>query len=160
MSSSNSFEQGQGAEIGKVLGPSKYIQIKQEMIDQFAKATHDLDPMHIDPDWCKENSPYGTTISFGFLTMSLLTAFAHDLLRYDREERDGNKGFPLNYGFNKMRLMSPIPVDAWVSATLKLAKQEQRNQQQTLHTYDVVINIENQMKPALVGEWLALWVSE
>lgn len=146
--------------IGKTLGPSKAIQITQEMINQFAHATHDLDPMHIDPEWSKEHGPYSSTISFGFLTMSLMTAFTHDLLDYEREERGSGGGFPLNYGFNKLRFISPVPVDSFVSATLTLTGREERKPNQFLLTYDVTINIEGEETPALVGEWLAMWVEQ
>jgi acyl dehydratase len=114
--------------------------------------------MHIDPEWSKEHSPYPSTIAFGFLTMPLLTTFAHDLLNYDREGRIGGKGFPLNYGFNKLRLLSPVPVNSNVSAKLKLLNCEERKSGQSLLTYEVIINIDGHSKPAMIGEWLALWV--
>lgn len=160
MSISKSSIAGQNTDIGKVWGPSKYILITQKMINQFSEATHDLDPMHIDPEWSEKHSPYKTTISFGFLTMSLMTSFAHDLLHYDREDRVGGRGFPLNYGFNKLRFISPVPVNSRVSATLTLLSKEERAPDQTLSLYHVTLNIEGQKKPALVGEWLTLWVSE
>ena len=145
-------------QIGTTFGPSKKVQITQAMIDAFAGATLDADPMHIDPEWSKVHSPYPSTIAFGFLTMSLLTTFAHDLLDYDREGRIGGKGFPLNYGFNKLRLLSPVPVNSNVSAKLKLLNCEERKSGQSLLTYEVIINIDGHSKPAMIGEWLALWV--
>ena len=150
----------QRKKIGNIIGPSKSVQITQKMIDQFAEATLDMDPMHIDPKWCKEQGPYPTTISFGFLTMSLMTSLAHNLLKYDRDGRIATGGFPLNYGFNKMRLISPVPVDSKISMTLKLIDVTQRKSGQLMLTMEVIISIDGQETPALVGEWLSIWVSE
>lgn len=160
MSSSQAPLGEEKLEIGKTLGPSRSILITQEMINQFAETTQDLDPMHIDPEWSREHGPYPTTISFGFLTMSFLTALAHDLLRYDREGRAGGGGYPLNFGFNKIRFISPVPVNSKISATLTLLSVEERKPGQSMRTYRVTMNIEGQDRPALVGEWLAVWVSE
>jgi len=146
--------------IGTKLGTSKKIKITQQMINQFAETTQDPDPMHIDPVWCKEEGPYPTTISFGFLTMSMLTALMHDIMKYDRESRIGTGGFPLNYGFNKLRLVAPVPVDSEVFVSAHLADVEERKPGQLLQTYQVVMNIVGQEQPALVGEWLGLWVSD
>lgn len=146
------------ANIGKSFGPSKEFLVTQEIIDQFASATQDLDPLHIDPKWAAESGPFPTTISFGFLTMSFITAMAHDVLQYEREERDGSSGFPLNYGFNKMRLISPVPVNSKISGTFTIKDVVERKPGQILQTYDFVVHINGEEKPALVGEWLALWV--
>lgn len=156
---SNILEE-QKKKIGNTLGPSAPIKITQQMIDQFAEITQDLDPMHIDPVWCQKHSPYKSTISFGFLTMSLLTTMVHDLVKYDRESRIGAGGFPLNYGFNKVRLVAPVPVNSMVSATVTLKDIEERKPGQILQAIESTIHIEGQGAPALVGEWLGLWVTE
>lgn len=130
------------------------------MIDQFAKTTLDPDPMHIDPQWCEKYGPFPTTIAFGFLTMSLITTLVHDLLKYDRESRIGTGGFPLNYGFNKLRLIAPVPVNSNLSITMKLLAAEERKPGQILQTSEITIHIEGQETPAVVGEWLAVWVNE
>tara|TARA_R110002096_G_scaffold435770_1_gene662535 strand:+ start:8161 stop:8622 length:462 start_codon:yes stop_codon:yes gene_type:complete len=147
------------ANIGKSFGPSKEFLVTQEIIDQFASATQDLDPLHIDPKWAAENGPFPSTISFGFLTMSFITAMAHDVLQYEREERDGSSGFPLNYGFNKMRLIAPVPVNSKIFGIFTIKDVVERKPGQILQTYEVVVHIKGVEKPALVGEWLALWVN-
>jgi len=146
------------SQIGKVFGPSKEFLVTQEVIDQFASATQDLDPLHINPKWAAESGPFPTTISFGFLTMSYLTAMAHDVLGYEREERDGSNGYPLNYGFNKLRFVAPVPVNSEITGTFTIKDMVERKPGQYLTVYEVVINIKGQETPALVGEWLALWV--
>ena len=150
----------QKEKVGNTLGPSTSIQITQQMIDQFSETTFDPDPMHIDPAWCKKNSPYPSTISFGFLTMSLLTAMAHDLIKYDRENRIGTGGFPMNYGFNKLRLVAPVLVNSKVYATMTLLDVTERKPGQILQEIGVTTHIEGQEAPALVGNWMGLWITE
>jgi len=144
---------------GKILGPSKSIVVTQEMINQFGEATQDPDPMHIDPEWCKTKGPYPTTIAFGFLTISLLTALVHDLLAYDRDSSLETGGFPLNYGFNKLRLIAPVPVNSKIYALLEILDVENRKMGQLLTTYGVTLYIEGQDTPVLTAEWLGLWAS-
>ncbi|MFO0511638.1 MAG: MaoC/PaaZ C-terminal domain-containing protein, partial [Gammaproteobacteria bacterium] len=69
---------------GVDLGTSDWIQITQEMVDKFGEATLDDDPMHVDPDWARRHSPFGKTVAFGFLTISLLThVLLQQLLKAD-----------------------------------------------------------------------------
>ena len=150
----------QRKKIGNTLGPSEYITITQDMIDQFSVITQDPDPMHIDPAWCVENSPFKTPIAFGFLTISMITALVHNLSKYDREGRIGTGGYPLNYGFNRLRLIAPVPVDSRICATVILKEVEMRKPGQLMQTMDVTVDIEGADTPALVGEWVTLWVSE
>lgn len=146
------------SKVGESLGSSDWIVVSQEQIDEFGHATIDPDPMHIDPVWARKNSPFGTTVSFGFLTMSLLTALYHDVLRYDRSGGDGGHG--LNYGFNRMRLVAPVPVGSRVRGNFHLLAIEPRSDSMSLMRLDVSIEIEGQNKPALVGEWLVMWVAD
>ena len=152
--------EGLKAKIGQTYGPSRSVIITQEMIDNFSKATLDPDPMHIDPIWSREKGPFDTTVSFGFLTMSLLTTLLHDLLPYEREGRIDATSYPLNYGFNKMRLITPVPVNSKVFATMTVKNVNERKPGQILQILDVTLNIDGYDTPALVGEWLAVLVVE
>jgi len=137
---------------------SEWVVVDQMMIDRFAEATLDPDPMHIDPQWCAQNSPFGSTIAFGFLTMSLLTHLLQNIYKYEREDRQLGDGIPLNYGFNKIRLITPVPVDSRVRLLIKSVKSEVKSPGQTLQTTGVEIQIEGKDKPALVAEWLTMLV--
>lgn len=149
---------GLRSRIGEELGQSSWMLIDQERIDQFGSATSDPDPMHVDPDWAKENSPFGTTISFGFLTMSVLTALYHDVMSYDRQ---GNgEGHGLNYGFERLRLVAPVPVGSRIRGRFALKSIEDRYNGHALLRIDCSVEIEGQDKPALVGEWLVMWVAD
>lgn len=129
---------------------SKWMTIDQERIDIFAKVTNDPDKMHIDPDYARDNSPFGTTIAFGFLTMSLLTYFHHQCFQ------DLPQGMGVNYGFNHLRLAAPVPVDSEVRGVFSLKRKEPRGPGQTLLAYDVMVEIKGSKKPALIGEWLTV----
>ncbi len=135
--------------IGKEVGVSSWFTIDQARIDLFAKATNDPDPMHIDPMWCEQNSPFRNTIAFGFLTISLLTHMAREAVPWSEGE------YGMNYGFEKLRLISPVPVNARIRARFRLLSIEQR-QVGRLYRFEVTVEIENGDKPAMAAEWLVL----
>jgi acyl dehydratase len=145
--------------IGEKLGTSSWVTITQQMISDFGRLTNDPDPMHMDPDWCRENSPFGKPISFGFLTMSLLTGMHHEVLSYAREERT-TESFGLNYGFNRLRLVEPVPVDSRIRGHFWVQDVTQRREGEYLMTVRVEVEIEGIERPALVGEWLAVIVEQ
>jgi len=137
---------------------SKWLTVDQAMIDRFAEATLDPDPMHINPEWCAENSPFGGTIAFGFLTLSLLTHLGQDIIRYARENRSAVDGVPLNYGFNKVRMITPVPVNSRIRMVMHPVSSVLKAPGQTMQTSDIEVQIEGQEKPALVAQWLTIWV--
>jgi len=142
----------------RIENTSKWVTVDQAMIDRFAEATLDPDPMHINPEWCTENSPFGGTIAFGFLTLSLLTHMAQDIIQYERENRSAAHGVPLNYGFNKVRMITPVPVNSRIRMVMQPASIKLKAPGQTMQTSDIEVQIEGQDKPALVAEWLTIWV--
>jgi acyl dehydratase len=88
----------------QVVGPSEWREVTQEMVDQFAELTGDHQWIHTDVERAKRESPYGTTIAHGNLTLSLI-----DGLRLDMNEWSGFK-LGVNYGWNKVRFPAPVPV--------------------------------------------------
>jgi acyl dehydratase len=141
--------------VGGAIGASQWIEIDQEMISQFGALTRDPDPMHIDPDWAKVNSPYGHTIAFGFLTLSLLTHLLHDAMSRDTK-RDA--GHYLNYGFDKVRLVAPVPVNSKIRGRFCLLERKSDAKDRYLSRIYAEIEVDGAEKPALVAEWLAMWV--
>ena len=146
-------------QIGEQIGVSKWIRVDQKMISDFGRATLDPDPMHVDPGWAKENSPFGGTILFGFQTMSFLTCLFHDVLAQGSAEY-GKRGVGLNYGFNRVRLMTPIPVDSEIRGLFTLRDVKRRDATSAIQTYEVTVEIGGRDRPALVGDWLVLWASK
>lgn len=110
--------------IGREVGVSSWKQIDQWRISMFGDATGDDDPMHVDPAWSATNSPFGSTISFGFLTMSLLTSFCQEVTHYEGTSRSDS--CRLNYSFDRVRLMAPVPVRGRIRGRFRLEDTEER----------------------------------
>jgi acyl dehydratase len=146
--------------VGEVIGTSPWLTVTQEMITSFGKSTLDPDPMHIDPEWCERYSPYKKPIAFGFQTVSLLTYLMHETMKSLTADRGAVSGYPLNYGFDRLRLISPVTVDSEIRATFRLIDVEKRSQERTLNRYEVEVAIKGEDKPALLAEWLVMWVDD
>jgi len=143
--------------VGEKLGTSSWATITQDMITQFGLLTNDPDPMHMDPAWCKVNSPFGKPIAFGFLTISLLTSMYHQVQGYAREDRT-TESFGLNYGFDRLRLIEPVPVDSRVRGHFWVEKVARKREGEYLMTVRAEIEIDGIERPALAAEWLAMIV--
>ena len=143
---------------GASLGASRWLTIDQRMIDRFGEATLDPDPMHIDPEWARRNGPFGGTIAFGFFTMSLLTYLLHDALGASLERDDHREGYYLNYGFDRLRLVAPVRTGKRIRGVFKLADRVRDERQRLVSTFDCTIEIEGEERPALVAQWLSVWV--
>ncbi|MCW6536934.1 MaoC family dehydratase [Sphingomonas lycopersici] len=145
-------------EPGALIGVSNWMTITQAMVDRFAEATLDDDPMHVDPDWARAETPYGGTIAFGFLTMSLLTHMLHCVQPRDRRTEVAVAGYYLNYGFNRLRLISPVPTGSAVRGRFELIDRREDERGRAQLTIGATVEIEHAEKPALVAEWLSIWV--
>jgi acyl dehydratase len=147
--------------VGTVIGNAEWVPIPQELIDGFGHCTIDPDPFHIDPAWAKEHSPFGRTIAFGFLTISLLTHLlrkAQGTSARDTTADPAVHGYYLNYGFDRLRLVSPVYVDKRVRGKFIVKNLRVNDKGRSIVTFDVVIEIENESRPALVADWLAIWM--
>jgi acyl dehydratase len=133
---------------------SEWMTIDQQRISTFGDCTNDPDPLHVDPTYAANFGPYGHTIAFGFLTMSLLTY----LYRQGRPDEPG--GYALNYGFDRLRLTNIVPVGARVRGVFRRIGSEDRGRGRRLDRYDVRVEIEGDPKPALVAEWLTMRVDD
>lgn len=147
-----------GLEIGQSLGHSPWITVDQAMISDFAAATRDPDPMHIDPKFAAANGPYGGTIAFGFLTISLLTHMLHGVFGSDPERDAGSEGHFLNYGMDYLRLLNPVKVGSRVRGRFKVQDKRTDERGRNLVKFACSVEIEGEERPALVAEWLALWM--
>jgi len=133
---------------------SPWLEISQAMIDQFADATHDHQFIHVDEARAKAETPYGGTIAHGFLTLSLLSKFAMDSIPKATETVRS-----VNYGFEKIRFLSPVRSGSKVRGNIKLAECTERKPGDFLSRYIVSVEIEGEEKPALVAEWLGMTVT-
>ncbi|MEU6668895.1 MaoC family dehydratase [Streptomyces sp. NPDC046727] len=102
------------AAVGEQLGPTDWLEIDQKRIDLFAEATGDHQWIHVDPEKAA-TGPFGTTIAHGYLTLSLLPLFGPQLLQVEGVKMG------VNYGTNKVRFPSPVPVGSRLRATGRIA---------------------------------------
>ena len=140
--------------LGQALPPSRWFTIDQARIDAHAETHEDWQFIHVDPDAARETA-FGGTIAHGFLTLSMLSAMA-----YDAGLEIAGAKLGLNYGFNRLRFLAPVPAGARVRAVFTPKALEPRRPGEVMLTSDVVIEIEGQEKPAVVAEWLNLYVME
>jgi acyl dehydratase len=133
--------------VGEEVGVSPWVEITQERIDTFARAIDDFQWIHVDTARAK-NSPFDGTIAHGFLTLSLLSHLSESTFSF----HDRKMG--VNYGLNRVRFTSPVPVGSRVRARFTLAKFERIENSGVQVTWNVTIEREGAAKPALVAEWI------
>ena len=132
--------------VGTTVGSSDWLTIEQGQIDGFADATLDHQWIHVDVGRA-EGGPFGTTIAHGFLTLSLLPALIAQVYRVDGVRMG------INYGLNRVRFTSPVPVGSKVRGTIELVEVgDVAGGVQLVNK--VTVEIEGSERPALVAEWL------
>lgn len=134
--------------VGKELGASAWITIGQDLIDRFADLTGDHQPIHVDPIAAAQ-TPWGGTIAHGFLALSLIGNFAYQVVPQIR-----GSSATLNYGFNRIRFIAPVPSGARIRGRFTLLSIEPRRDGSLNLTCNALVEIEGQDRPALVAEWL------
>ncbi|MDT7523204.1 MaoC family dehydratase [Rhodoferax sp. TBRC 17198] len=135
------------AQVGTTVAVSDWLTINQSQIDLFAQATGDHQWIHVDPVRAAQG-PFGTPIGHGFLTLSLIPRFMESSLAVT-EARMG-----VNYGLNKVRFVSPVPVNSRLRAHLKLLSAEPIDNGGVQQSWEVTIEREGATKPACVAEAL------
>ncbi|WP_275785117.1 MaoC family dehydratase [Pararhizobium gei] len=137
--------------VGTEIGVSDWITVSQQTIDTFAEATGDHQFIHTDPVRAAAETPFGGTIAHGFLSLSLLSAMNYNCLPRVREQTMG-----INYGFDKVRFMTPVKSGAKVRGRFTMAEARFRGGGMLMVTYDVTVDIEGERKPALTANWLTI----
>jgi acyl dehydratase len=131
---------------GEQLGVSEWLAVEQPRVDVFAEATGDHQWIHVDAERAADG-PFGTTIAHGFLTLSLLPMIGSQIYRVD------NAAMTINYGLNKVRFTSPVPVGSRVRGSIELLDVEDVSGGVQV-TNKVTLEIEGSQRPALVAESL------
>jgi acyl dehydratase len=138
------------AHVGTEVGVSSWLTIDQARIDAFAGATDDRQFIHVDPT-AAARTPFGGTIAHGFLTLSLLSRMAADAMLIP----EGVK-MAVNYGFDRIRFLAPVPSGKRVRGRFTLDSVEEKAPGQWLFRHTVTVEIEGEDKPALSAAWLGL----
>jgi acyl dehydratase len=133
--------------VGTEVAVSDWVEITQERVNQFAVATNDHQWIHVDVERARRESPFGTTIAHGFLTLSLVPAMLESALRMV----DMKMG--LNYGLNKVRFPAPVPVGSRLRARMSIESIEDIEGGAQV-AWGVVIEREGSTKPVCVAEFL------
>ena len=133
--------------VGTELGRSRWFEVGQDRIATFADATDDHQWIHVDPDRAARESPFGTTVAHGFLTLSLLPSMLADVLVMVDAK------LVVNYGLNKVRCPAPVPAGSRVRAAIVLAALDEDAGSSQL-TLDVTVEREGGTKPVCVAEFL------
>jgi acyl dehydratase len=133
--------------VGTELGRSRWFEVGQDRIATFADATDDHQWIHIDPERAARESPFGTTVAHGFLTLSLLPSMLADVLVMVDAK------LVVNYGLNKVRFPAPVPAGSRVRAAIVLAALDEEAGSSQL-TLDVTVEREGGTKPVCVAEFL------
>jgi len=131
--------------IGREIGVSDWVEITQDKIDRFADVTGDHQWIHVDPERARTDTPFGSTIAHGFLTLSLISDMTHQAL-----EIQGPFKMAINYGLNRVRFVSPVPAGSRVRAHFT-----PRQVSEGEVIWQVTVEREGGEKPALVAEWIA-----
>jgi acyl dehydratase len=139
------------AMVGKEIGVSSWHLVDQPRIDTYADVIEDHQFIHVDPERAKKETAFGTTIAHGFLTMSLLSIMSYEVMPVIAGTTMG-----VNYGFDKLRFISPVRSGKRVCGRFVLADAKLRKPNELLSRTNVTVEIEGEDKPALVAEWLGL----
>ncbi len=138
---------------GTEVGISDWIVIDQERIDKFAKATDDYQWIHVDTERAAAELPNGKTIAHGYLTLSLITTLTKNFISVEKLTR------ALNFGCNKVRFYTMVPVGSRVRARATIKQARKRGG--ALHLLsEVKVEVEGERKPACVAETLGIYFFE
>lgn len=135
--------------VGEEIGVAEWHEVSQARIDAFAAATEDFEPIHVDPERGRQ-TPFGTTIAHGLYTLSLGPKFLYEMWEL------AGISLSLNYGFNRVRFVSPVPVGSRVRMRARIAAVEEVAGG-ALVTVEQTFEIEGQERPACVAESLVLY---
>ena len=137
------------ARVGDEVGVSDWILVDQARIDAFAAVTDDHQFIHVDPE-AAARTPFGGTIAHGFLTLSLLSRMAADVMLRPEGVKMG-----VNYGGNKVRFLTPVRSGKRVRGRFKLIEFAEKRPGQWQQTNEFTVEIEGEEKPALIAEWIS-----
>jgi acyl dehydratase len=132
--------------VGQTIGPSEWREVTQADIDTFAELSGDDQWIHVDVERAKTESPFGTTVAHGNLTLSMIDGFRPELL-----ESNGFK-LAVNYGWNKIRFPAPVPAGSRIRASVEAVSVDDVGGGWHQIVQRWTVEVEGSEKPACVGE--------
>ena len=140
--------------VGRELGASRWMTLDQRRIDEFADCTDDRQWIHVDAERARRESPLGTTIAHGYLTLAMIAPSTFEVL-----VEPAGIAQALNYGLDRVRFLAPVRSGARVRNRIKLIAAEPKGDGRFLLTTENTIEIENEPKPALIAHVLVLAIA-
>jgi len=140
--------------VGREIAVTDWFTVTQERIGQFAEATEDRQWIHVDRERTQRESPFGTTIAHGFLTLSLASYFLKQAVEIRRGIRMG-----VNYGLNRVRFPSPVRAGSEIRARVTVESIEELPDS-TQATFSIVVEPREAVKPCCVAEWIVRYYAE
>jgi acyl dehydratase len=137
--------------VGQEVGVSSWHVVDQSRIDVFAHVIEDHQFIHVDPERARKETSFGTTVAHGFLTMSLLSIMSYEVMPVIQGTTMG-----VNYGFDRLRFISPVRAGSRVRGRFTLTEARLRKPTELLSRTNVSVEIEGEEKPALAADWLGL----
>ena len=137
--------------VGRELGVSGWVTMNQQRIDQFAECTEDHQWIHVDAERAKRDSPLGTTIAHGYLTLAMLAPSTFEVV-----VKPAGISQALNYGLDRVRFIAPVRAGSRVRNRIKLLAAEDKGGGRMLLTTENTIEIEGETKPALIATALVM----
>jgi acyl dehydratase len=131
--------------VGEEVGVSPWVEMPQERIDLFAKATEDFQWIHVDPVRARDSS-FGTTIAHGFLTLSMVPKLVESTFEFS------DRKMGVNYGLNRVRFTAPVPAGSSIRGRFKLAKYEKLDDGGVQTTWSVTVERQGGDKPVMIAE--------
>jgi acyl dehydratase len=141
----NGIEELKGL-VGETIGPSEWREVTQDLIDRFAEVSGDDQWIHVDTERAKTESPFGTTVAHGNLTLSMIDGFRSGLM-----ESSGFK-MGVNYGWNKVRFPAPVPAGSRIRASIAMLSFEEIGGGWHQVVQRWTVEVEGNEKPACVAE--------
>ena len=139
------------AALGQPEGTGEWFEVTQEQVNQFADVTFDHQFIHIDPEAAKA-TPFGGTIAHGFLTLSMLVHLGASIPQ--DPARFAGVLMGVNYGFDKVRFVSPVPVGSRIRATSELVDVQLKDANNLQVTRRFAVEVDGSDRPALVADWI------
>ncbi len=141
--------------VGKPIGESEWYKVRQDQVGRFGEATEDFNPIHVDPSWAAEHSPFGGPVAHGFYTLSLLSHLSWSMALMPE-----GVDYGINLGFERVRFLAPVMIGDSLRMRAKLQEVVRRGDTRWEFKTRVVLETKDTQKAVLHALWLALFIRD